>query len=60
MSQKTVEGQLISFVRSTMEYGATVWNTYLKGEIDKLEQIQNRAIRFIKKDLQEQKSRMGK
>jgi hypothetical protein len=40
----------ISRVRSTMEYGATIWNPYLKGDIDKLERIQNRGIRFIKKD----------
>ncbi|KAK3087275.1 hypothetical protein FSP39_003953 [Pinctada imbricata] len=33
-----------------MEYGATIWNLYLKGDIEKLEKIQNRAIRFIKKD----------
>ena len=33
-----------------MEYGATIWNPYLKGNIDKLEKIQNRAIRFIKRD----------
>jgi hypothetical protein len=33
-----------------MEYGATIWNPYLKGDIDKLERIQNRGIRFIKKD----------
>ena len=32
------------------EYGATIWNPYLKGDIDKLERIQNRAIRFVKKD----------
>ena len=33
-----------------MEYGATIWNPYLKGDMDKLERIQNRAIRFIKRD----------
>jgi len=33
-----------------MEYGATIWNPYLKGDIDKLEKIQNRANRFIKND----------
>jgi hypothetical protein len=33
-----------------MEYGATIWNPYLKGGIVKLERIQNRAIRFAKKD----------
>jgi hypothetical protein len=27
-----------------MEYGATIWNPYLKGDIDKLERIQNRGI----------------
>jgi hypothetical protein len=27
-----------------MEYGATIWNPYLKGDIDKLKRIQNRAI----------------
>jgi hypothetical protein len=32
-----------------MEYGATIWNPYPKGDIDKLERIQNRAIRFVKK-----------
>jgi hypothetical protein len=40
----------IVLVRSIMEYGATIWNPYIKGDIDKLEKIQNRAIRFIKKD----------
>jgi hypothetical protein len=30
--------------------GATIWNPYLKGDIDKLERIQNKAIRFVKKD----------
>ena len=33
-----------------MEYGATIWNPYIKGDIDKLERIQNRATRFAKKD----------
>ena len=33
-----------------MKYGATIWNSHLKGDIDKLERIQNRAIRFITKD----------
>ena len=40
----------ISLVRSVMEYGATIWNPYLKRDIDKLEKIQNRAIRVIKRD----------
>lgn len=40
----------IALIRSTMEYGATIWNPYLQGDIDKLERLQNRAARFIKKD----------
>ena len=33
-----------------MEYGATIWNPYLKGDIEKLERILNSAIRIAKKD----------
>jgi hypothetical protein len=32
----------VTLVRSIMEYGTTLWNPYLKGDIDKLERIQNR------------------
>ncbi|KAK3091517.1 hypothetical protein FSP39_020434 [Pinctada imbricata] len=44
-----------SLVRSILEYGATIWNPHLKGDIDKLERIQNRAVRFIKKDYRSRK-----
>ena len=37
-----------------MEYGATIWNPYLKGDIDKLERIQNKAVRFIKRNYRDQ------
>ena len=40
----------VTLVRLIMEYGATIWNPYLKRDIDKLERIQNRAIRFVRKD----------
>ena len=40
----------ISMVRSVMEYGATIWDPYQKGDIMKLERIQRRSIRFIKQD----------
>ncbi|MCS5550755.1 MAG: reverse transcriptase domain-containing protein [Gammaproteobacteria bacterium] len=40
----------VSLVKSMMEYGATIWNPYLKGDIDKLERIQNRGVRFVKRD----------
>ena len=37
----------ISLVRSTLEYGAIIWDPFQQMNIDKLERIQNRAIRFI-------------
>ena len=40
----------ISLVRSTLEYGSTIWDPYLQKDITKLEKIQRRAARFIKQD----------
>ena len=40
----------ISLVRSTLEYGAVIWDPYTKADIDKLERIQRRAARFISHD----------
>ena len=40
----------ISLVRSTMEYGAIVWDPYTTSDINKLERIQRRAARFITGD----------
>ena len=40
----------ISLVRSVVEYGAIVWDPYEQGDIDRLERVQNRGIRFISKD----------
>jgi len=40
----------ISLIRSTLEYGATVWDPYLQKDIDRLERIQRQAARFVKKD----------
>ena len=38
MYQKTCrQTPYLTLVRSTMEYGATIWNPHLKGDIDKLE-----------------------
>ena len=37
-------------VRSILEYGATIWDPYIKREIEQLERIQRRGARFIKKD----------
>jgi hypothetical protein len=40
----------VTLVRSIMEFGSTIWNPYLNEDIGKVERIQNRAIRFVKKD----------
>ena len=40
----------ISLVRSTLEYGATVWDPHLEKDIHKLERIQRKAVRFISSD----------
>ena len=40
----------ISLVRSTLEYGATIWDPYLEKDITKIEKIQRKAIRFICND----------
>ena len=37
-------------VRSVLEYGAVVWDPYTNKEVDKIENIQRRAARFIKHD----------
>ena len=40
----------IALVRSTLEYGSTVWDPYLEKDIYQLEKIQRKAVRFIKND----------
>jgi hypothetical protein len=40
----------ISLVRSSLEYGAAVWDPYQQQDIARLERIQRQAARFIKRD----------
>jgi hypothetical protein len=40
----------ISLLRSKLEYGAVVWDPYLKQDIDRVERIQRQAARFITGD----------
>ena len=40
----------IALVRAVLEYRAILWDPYHRGDIDKLEQIQHRAARFITGD----------
>ena len=39
-----------SLVRSLLEYSSTVWDPHVQKEIDKIEGIQRRAARYIKRD----------
>ena len=41
---------LISLVRSTLEYTASVWDPHLAKDINNLENIQRRSARFVKGD----------
>ena len=40
----------LSLVRSVLEYGATLWDPYLQKDINKLEQVQRKAARFVSGD----------
>ena len=40
---------------STLEYGSTVWDPFLKKDIKRLEKIQKRAARFVKQDYHSKK-----
>jgi len=44
---KLKESAYISFVRSTLEYAASVWDPHLAKDINKLENIQRRPARFV-------------
>ena len=45
--RKCKQTAYVSLVRSLVEYGATLWDPHLKKEIDSLERIQRKALRFI-------------
>ena len=36
-------------IRSNLEYGVNVWNPYLKKSINKMESVQRRATKMVKK-----------
>ena len=46
--EKLKQTAYVSFIRSFMEYGVTVWDTYQKYNSDKVERVQRRAASFVK------------
>ena len=46
----TRKNAYLALVRSSLEYGAAIWDPYYKTDIDRIEKIQSRAIRFIQRD----------
>ena len=40
----------LALVRSKVEYGSIIWDTYLQTDIDRLERVQRSAARFITVD----------
>ena len=49
----------ISLIRSSLEYGATVWDPYLKQDVDRLERVQCQAARFIKSEYRTRETTAG-
>ena len=46
----------LAMVRSTLEYGCLIWDSYTSKDIDELESIQKRITRFIKQDYKSRES----
>ena len=46
---KTFKIVYSSMIRSNLEYGVNVWNPYLKKSINKMEGVQRRATKMVKK-----------
>ena len=49
-SEETKRTAYVSVVRPHLEYASAVWDPYRQNQVEKLEAIQNRAVRFIKRD----------
>ena len=48
--QKTREQAYRTYVRPTLEYASSVWDTNIKDQITRVERVQRRAARFVKAD----------
>ena len=40
----------VSLIRSTLEYGAVIWEPFVQSDIHKIEKVQRKAARFISGD----------
>lgn len=50
LPSKLKETAFISLIRSILDYSSVAWNPYLTGDINKIENIQRIAGRFVKND----------
>ena len=49
-SEETKQAAYVSLVRPHLEYATAVWDPYRQNQVEKLEAIQSRAVRFMKHD----------
>ena len=49
-SEETKRAAYVSLVRPHLEYATAVWDPYRQNQVEKLDTIQSRAVRFIKHD----------
>ena len=49
-SEETKRAADVSLVRRHLEYATAVWDPYRQNQVEKLDTIQSRAVRFIKHD----------
>ena len=49
-SEETKQAAYVSLVRPHLEYVTAVWDPYRQNQLEKLEAVQSRAVRFIKHD----------
>ena len=49
-SVETQRAAYVSLVRPHLEYATALWDPYRQKEVEKLEVVQSRAVRFIKHD----------
>ena len=49
-SEETKQAAYVPLVRPHQEYSTAVWDSYRQNQVEKLEAVQSRAVRFIKHD----------